>query len=556
MAYIVGIDNGSQSSKVTIFDEDGYVISQGRAPLRPYSAPFPGAAEHPDDDIWTSITAACRQAMETFPGDPEEIAGIGLCTIRFCRALLTAEGELAHPVLSWMDPRVGRPHTSFKDDGPPQGHQAAARSGSAVDDSARPANPAWITTSSGYITHRLTGEFRDAAANYQGLWPINTETWAWSRDSADYERTGMRRDQLFDLVSPGEVLGHLTERAADETGLPPGLPVVATANDKAVEALGCGLRSSGDLLVSLGTYITAMTTGTTPIPTAGISSRQVDQSSGDNPKFWVNFGSEPGLYLYESGGIRRGMWTVSWYRNLIGEADLHTLNQEASAVPAGSEGLLTVLDWLAPQEADYRRGSILGFDSRHGRGHIYRSILEGIAMTMHHRSEQMRSALDGTSRPRPASPSIPGESSFQRLIVSGGGSESPVMMQIMADVFGMPAVRIGSASMESSGGIGSAAAAGHQGGSSMAETSRTEKSEAETSGAQASGAARGAAICAAVGLGIYPSFEDAVQAMVPSGQSWSPDPGQHAFYHELEAIYTSIRSHTDKIYQRTSALLS
>ncbi len=72
----------------------------------------------------------------------------------------------------------------------------------------------------------------------------------------------------MELVLPGEVLGEVTPAAAAATGLPAGVPVVATANDKAVEALGSGLRSPDDLLLSLGTYVAAMTVGSAA-PTTG-----------------------------------------------------------------------------------------------------------------------------------------------------------------------------------------------------------------------------------------------------------------------------------------------
>ena len=114
--------------------------------------------------------------MAAFPGDPADIAAVGLCTIRFCRALLTADGSLAEPVLSWMDERVARPY---------QADNPQAR---------------YVTTSSGYITHRLTGQFIDTAANYEGMWPIDHDTAAWPDDPAAYAATGMPRDMLFDLV--------------------------------------------------------------------------------------------------------------------------------------------------------------------------------------------------------------------------------------------------------------------------------------------------------------------------------------------------------------------
>ncbi|MGW0893878.1 FGGY-family carbohydrate kinase [Saccharopolyspora sp. NPDC002578] len=468
--YLVGIDNGSQSTKVTIFDEHGAVVSHGRQALRPSRTPRPGVVEHPDDDLWSSIGAACRAAMAGFPGDPREIAGVGLCTIRFCRALLRADGSLARPVLSWMDERVSRPYE----------HE---------DDSV-----AWATTSSGYLAHRLTGKFRDTAANYQGVWPIDTDTWQW--DSSAQRSTGMPLDMLFDLVMPGEVLGRVTPAAAEHTGLPSGLPVVATANDKAVEALGCGLRDPGTLLISLGTYITSMTTG----------ERNISGANG----FWTNFACEPHRYLYESGGIRRGMWTVSWLRDLLGdevtararEAGLDVerfLDVQAAQVPPGCDGLMAVLDWLAPVDAPHRKGAFLGFDGRQGRFHLYRAVLEAIALTMHEHATTMAAEL-GTR--------------FDRVLVSGGGAGSDVMMGIVADVFGVPAAR---PAVNNAAGLG-------------------------------------AALIAGVGLGVHSDVDEATHAMISADTGFRPTPENTELYARQGAVHRDITHHTDEIFRRSARI--
>ncbi|MFD4669025.1 FGGY-family carbohydrate kinase [Lentzea sp. NPDC058450] len=451
MSYLIAIDNGSQSTKVSIVDEFGRVHASAQRPLRPYAHPRPGQVVHPDDDVWDSIAEACTEAMQRFIGAPGEIAGVGLCTIRFCRALLGADGLLAEPLLSWMDDRLGQP----------QWDDPAIR---------------YVTTSSGYVTLRLTGERRDTAGNYEGMWPIDHETWRWPDSSPGYEAAGMRREQLFELVDPGAVLGHVTPEAAAATGLPAGLPVFATSNDKAVEALGSGLAD--ELLVSLGTYIAAMTTGAEHV---------VDPSG----RFWANFGSVPGRYLYESNGIRRGMWTVSWYRQLV-DADLGELESGAATVEPGCGGLLTVLDWLAPGDHPYRRGALLGFDGSQGRFHVYRSILEGIALTMHRHSTAMADALGRE---------------FPELIVSGGGSRSDLMMQIFADVFARP-VR------------------------------RTRMSDA---------AGLGAAICAAVGSGVHPDWDSAVKAMVTTADVFTPSAASGT-YARIAADHARVTEHTDPLF--------
>ena len=480
--YLLAIDNGSQSTKVTIFDARGRALASARRRLRPYDTSVPGHAVHPGDDIWESIQDACRDLMARFAGDPGGITAVGLCTIRFCRALLTADGSLAEPVLSWMDERVARPY--------------------------EPGNPLirYVTTSSGYITHRLTGRFTDAAANYQGVWPIDQDTATWSGDPAAYAAAGMTRDMLFDLVPPGGRLGSVTAAASQATGIPAGLPVYATANDKAVEALGSGLEDDGTVLLSLGTYIAAMTIGS--------SSRSADDS------YWANFAAQPGKYLYESTGIRRGMWTVSWYRTVLeGAPGSHggeppadgelpaggepaaglpsfedILDAEANLLAPGSNGLLTVPDWLAPGDAAWRRGALLGFDGSQGRAHIYRSILEGIVLTMANHTAAMERALGRRLSP---------------VLVSGGGSRSDLMMQIVADVFGRPA-------------------------------RRTTVNDA---------AGVGAAICAAVGHGIYPDWAQATAVMVTDGKGFGPQGRASRAYQKINKVYAGLTTFTDPLFR-------
>ena len=460
--YLLAIDNGSQSTKVTIFDSRGRAVASARRPLKPYDTSVPGRAVHPGDDVWDSIAHACRETMAAFDGDPADIAAVGLCTIRFCRALLAADGSLAEPMLSWMDERVHRRY--------------------------EPANPLtrYVTTSSGYITHRLTGQFTDAAANHQGVWPVDQDTAAWSDDPAAYAATGMPRDMLFDLVPPGGRLGEVTTAAAAATGIPAGLPVYATANDKAVEALGSGLDDDGTVLLSLGTYIAAMTIGTSAA------------SAGDS--YWANFAARPGKYLYESTGIRRGMWMVSWYRTVLegSPGDQADLDAEASRLAPGSNGLLTVPDWLAPGHATWRRGALLGFDGSQGRAHIYRSILEGIALTMANNTAAMEQALGRRLSP---------------LLVSGGGSGSDLMMQILADVFDRPA-------------------------------RRTTVHDA---------AGLGAAICAAVGHGLYPGWDEATAAMVTAGDEFAPHPPAARAYEKINKVYATVTTFTDPLFRSMAA---
>jgi sugar (pentulose or hexulose) kinase len=154
------------------------------------------------------------------------------------------------------------------------------------------------------------------------------------------------------------------------------------------------------------------------------------------------------------------------------------LAREAEQVPPGSDGLFTIPDWLAPATQLYRKGVMIGFDERHTRGHIYRSLLEGIALTLMNSYDAMNDELG--SKP-------------ERIIVSGGGSNSDLYMQLIADMYGVKTVRN------------------------------------KVNGA----AALGSAICVAVAAGLYGSFADAVKNMIAERDSFTPDPKRHAVYQKI-----------------------
>ncbi len=468
--YIIGIDGGTQSSKVVIFDLEGNVVCEGKEDLKPLSLPRQGVVEHPEDDLWDSLVLASKEAMQKFPGNTEEIIGLGLCTIRCCRALLKEDGTLAAPVMSWMDERLSRPYE----------HEIPAVK--------------YVTTSSGYITHRLTGEFVDTAANYEGPWPLDKDTWQWSEDPEVIRKFKVPRKMLFNLQKPGSIAGYITEKAAATTGLPAGIPVAITANDKAVEALGAGLLPGNTALISLGTYIASMVHGHENIEGA--------------KHFFTNLAAVPDKYLYESEGIRRGMWTVSWMIDLLGEVVVQKagsmgiptekyLDMKGSEVPAGSDGLMTILDWLAPPDEPYKKGMFIGFDGRHTGSHMYRSILEGTALTMKNNLDAMCIELD---------------LELENIIVSGGGSNGDLFMQIFADAFNLPACR----------------------------------------NVVNSAAGMGSAICAAMATGIYSHHEEAINNMVKIRDQFDPDKDNVELYNRMnEEVYKKIPSFMDQVLKKS-----
>lgn len=394
------------------------------------------------------------------------LIGVGIGGIRCCRVLLKKDGTLAQPVISWMDARTAVPYEHTNSE------------------------VAYVTSTTGYLSCRLTGEFKDCIGNAFGEWPVDMETWNWSEDEEVIRKYQIPREMLFEAVGPGEILGHVTKAASEKTGLPEGLPVVSVTNDKAVEGLGAGLVNDQTAVISLGTYITLMIQG--------------KELPKDPKALWAIISSVPGKYLYESYGIRRGMWTVSWFRDLFGDGLMQEaakqglspeelLNKKAEKVPAGSDGLMTVLDWLANPWEPYKKGIMIGFGAHMDEAYMYRSILEGIAYTMKNNCDAMCEEL---GKP------------LKEIVISGGGSNSDLFMQIFADIFNVPAKR------------------------NVVNES----------------ASLGAVINTAVALGEYESYEKAVEEMVEIKDVFMPIEKNAQLYQKLnQRAYKNMANYTDGV---------
>lgn len=473
--YILAIDGGTQSTKVVIFDTAGKEICSETVKLKEIHLYGDNRAEHPGDDLWDSLIQACRALFKKFTGDKNAIAGVGLGSIRCCRALLKEDGDLASPVQSWMDQRLSKPYE----------HE---------DDFVR-----YVTTTTGYLTHRLTGETKDTRSNYVGPWPIDPITLEWYEDKATFNPCNIPREMLFQLVDPSVVLGQITKSASKATGIPMGVPVASTANDKAVEGLGAGLVNDRTVLVSLGTYITSMMVG--------------EKNDSGAVNYWNNPGAVKGEFFHESGGIRRGMATVSWIKDLLGsdisiEAEKNNLTPEdylnvlATEVSPGCDGLYTVPNWLARPTHPHERGVMIGFNGTHKGPQMFRSVLEGIAFTMKNHAQAMCDEMG---------------IEITNIIVSGGGSNGDLFMQIFADVFGVEAHRNvvnGSASL-------------------------------------------GAAICTALALGIYRNRQEGIDNMVKRKDTFTPDKENVSLYREInESVYKEIVPQSDELLKQSHQIFS
>ena len=499
--YLVGTDSGTQSSRVIIFDTEGNIVAKGSAKHPDLILERQGWSEHGEEDCWKGFCEASRDALSKFPGDPKDIIGIGFSSQRGVTYCLDENGRQLQRPISWMDQRLAYGIEPMDREISPWWQFLRYYSKANWTKVNRPeifARTAKWLTNGGYLGYKLTGKFVDTIANQNGGFPVDKAKFALHDEDWAYECVGTRRDQLPEMFLPGEVMGYVSAEGAAASGLPEGCPVIACSGDKQGEVLGAGCIENGQCYITFGTCTSLAMVADKDIPSPDTS-------------YLVYMACVPYQFNYEAS-LSKGYWLISWFRDNLG-MDLaaeaaaqgvsieELLNREAADVPPGSEGLVIVPDWWSPRTRPNGKGVILGFDDRHKRKHIFRAMIEGISQQLKINTDIMCGQIGG---------------SVTEIRAGGGGSKSPITMQATADIFGVP-VR------------------------------RTHTSET---------CAMGAAICAAVGSGIYKTYEEAVEHMVGMGEVFTPIPENVKLYAELrekvhKKVYPTMKPIFDDLVELT-----
>jgi sugar (pentulose or hexulose) kinase len=506
--HILAIDCGTQSIRVLVFDLRGNLSHKVRVPIESYYSKQPAWAEQDPDYFWDNLCTACQRLWRESPVPKEAIAGVALTTQRATMINVDKEGQPLRPAIVWPDQRrtEGLP--------PVKGLWGLAFRLSGMSDTAAylqaEAEANWIRTVqpdvwerthkylflSGYLTYKLVDRFVDSVGCQVGYIPFDykrlavSKKWDWK-----WQAVPVKKRMLPDWIPPTKVLGEITPQAAEATGIPAGMPLIAAAADKACEVLGAGALEPHVACLSYGTTATVNTT----------SRRYVEVI----PLIPPYPSAIPGAYNLEIQ-IYRGYWMVSWFRQEFGlrEEQLacergcspeELFDELIEEVPPGSLGL-TLQPYWSPglkSPGPEAKGAIIGFGDVHTRAHVYRAILEGLAYALREGLERTQKRL----RVRTT-----------EVRVSGGGSQSDAAMQITADIFNLPSSR---------------------------------PHIYETSGL-------GAAMDAAVGLGLHPDFKTAVAEMTRVSRVFEPRPAVRDVYEDLyhrvyQQMYRKLRPLYDEI---------
>jgi xylulokinase len=490
---VVGIDSSTQSTKVIAWTKTGELVAEGRSPIELHN-PRLYWFEQNSRDWWKSCRAALQQL--TSQVKPARIAAISISNQRETVAFVNNDGEDIRPAIVWLDERSRQ-----------QVDELASRIGADVihDITGRPVDItpvlyrlAWLkdhepqafkstqrfTDVQAYLVYHLSGEWKTGwfSADPMGYFDIRHKE--YSPILLDY--LGLSPTCFPEPFAPGIKIGNITEDAARQTGLMPETPIFAGGGDGQCAGLGTACITSDQAYINLGTAVVS-----------GVWSLQCL-----NSKAWRTEISPTGEgYILETC-LRSGAFLINWFVDQFLPGDrseedfFKKLEQQAQAIPIGSDGLITLPYWsgvMNPHWNPNGRGCFIGLSGGHTPAHLYRSILEGMCL-------DQAQATTGVEKETGLG--------VKRFIAIGGGASSPLWTQMLADSTGK-------------------------------DVAISETVEAS---------ALGAAMIAAYGAGWFASFGEAAAAMSGKTTIVKPDPTVRQIWDDLLEIYQRLFPDNEKTF--------
>ncbi|MEG2881525.1 MAG: FGGY family carbohydrate kinase [Christensenella sp.] len=427
--YIISLDIGTQGTKCILFDTDMNMAADAFE-VSVLISPKPGVVWQEADAIYGSCVRTIKEVMEKSGAKAADVCAIGIDGQSAGIMGIDAEGEASTYYDSWLDMRCGKYMHEMQEKAGKRiieicGGPASYTHGPKIlwwknEQPEAYAKTAKFVLPSGYVVNKMCGlkgaeaTFTHTCVHFSNFGDnVKKE---WSDELLDL--FGVAKDKMARIASSFDVAGKTSAAFARLCGLMEGIPVVVGAGDTAAGAFGSGMIHAGMLMDTAGTASVLCCASNEYHP--DVECETLVQMPSPVEGLW-----HPLAYI-NGGGL-----CVRWFRDeFTGKpsASYDTLMKEANDIPAGSEGILFVPHFggrVLPNNP-YVKGSFIGLDWKHGRGHMYRAIMEGIAYEYAYYFSILKKEHSSTK--------------FEKLYTTGGGSKSALMNSIKADVLGIPVV--------------------------------------------------------------------------------------------------------------------
>ncbi|MFP4344834.1 MAG: xylulokinase [Anaerolineales bacterium] len=481
--FFLGLDISTTGAKALLSDGAGDVVASATNPVS-LSTPQPLWSEQDPHDWWDGIVESIRTVLAEAGVEGEAVGAVGLTGQMHGLVLLDEEGAVLRPAILWNDQRTGEQCDEMRTRLGKK-HLIQVTGNDALTGFTAPkvlwvqehepevyARAAHILLPKDYVRFRLTGEYAMDKAGGAGTQLFDLEARDWSTEVV--EALEIPEAWLPPTYEGPAVTSEVSPEAGEATGLRAGTPVVGGGGDQAAGAVGVGAVEPGIVSLVLGT--SGVVFAATPEPFIEPEGR-LHAFCHAVPGVWHLMG----VMLSAAGSLR-------WYRDTLApDLDYDDLLAPAADLPPGAEGLL-FLPYLTgertPHPDPLARGAFVGLTVRHTRAHMTRAVLEGVAFGLRDSFELMQST--GLE--------------IRQVRVSGGGAQSALWRQILADVLDTTLVTVNT----------------------------TE------------GAAYGAALLAGVGAGAWESVSAACEATIRVVERTEPRPEVVARYDELYPLYRDL----------------
>lgn len=493
---VLTLDFGTQSVRTALINKQGDIVYLSKKAYDPvYFSLKKGYAEQDADFYWNNLVGCLKELSAKSKDHLKDIIAMTVTTFRDSAVFLDENNKPLRPIILWLDQRLAQAKEKL-----PLLHRLAFKlvgMNDTIKMNRTRTMAHWVKENepdiwnktqkyvniSTYINYRLTGELSDSACGMTGHYPLHYKKAVWYKEGALKGRIfGIPSRMLPKLVKTGESIGMISDKVADEVGLPRGIKLIATGSDKGCETIGLGCLTPDMGALSYGTACSVE-----------ISNPKYHEPEHFLPAYAA---AVPNLYNMDVQ-IYRGYWMLKWFANefaseLEKEAKLkklpveEILNVWLDEVNVGSDGLILQPYWGPGLARPLAKGAIIGFSSLHTRKHIYRAIVEGIAFGL-------REGLASIEKSQ--------KHKIKSLRISGGGSLSDKVCQITADIFGL-------------------------------EISRVQTSESTS---------LGAAIATFSAMKEFENVHEAVSKMVKITTTFKPDMKNHQIYNKIyKDIYLKV----------------
>lgn len=484
--FVIAYDLGTTGNKATLFDENGGLAASAFSGYEVIH-PEPTWAEQNPADHWNAVINTTQQLLAKAKVLPDEIAAISFSGQMMGCLPVDKRGQPLRNCIIWADQRAVQQAAQIAER---VGEEHVYRiTGHRISPTYSVSKLMWIRDNEpdifakihkilhvkDYVAFRMTGKFVTDRSDASGMNLYNLEGGTWSDEILNAVQ--LDAALLPEIHNSTDVVGELTREAADSLGLAPGIPVVIGGGDGASATVGAGSVAEGPAYHYIGSSSWIAFAAPHPIYDPG---RRIFNWAHMVPGMFSPCGT-----MQSAGGsyqwlCRQVCWSEEQEAKETGEDVYEIMNHRAAESVPGAHGLL-FLPYLQGERSPHwnpkARGGFVGLQVTHKRADLIRATLEGISMNMR---TILQSFLDAGAH-------------IGQVTLIGGGAKGELWDQILADVYGRPALR-------------------------------PKLLEEATS--------LGAAIAGGVGVGLYRDFS-MVHQCIEIAKRYEPEPDTVALYNKL-----------------------